>query len=233
MPTQIQLTTANHAQIVQILNPAIERFKQYHHSSVQITTQDWETIWKDLVNIGIYKRGADVSEVGTTWMGSLISMNALRDFTRAEIAQIGGERVFLPPAWHTTYLPGSERIMAIPFLTDVRVIFYWRDMLEKAGVAEATAFSSFDAMEETLSRLKGIVSAPWAISTDTSTHDSLYSALSWVWAVGGDFISPDGRKTLLTDPQVRSALNTFFGLHRYMPRVDQPMNGAHVLGLFS
>jgi hypothetical protein len=80
-------------------------------------------IWKELVNIGIYKRGADVSEVGTTWISSLISMNTLRAFTRAEIAQIGGERVFLPTSWQTTSLVGDSRVLAIPFLSDVRVIF--------------------------------------------------------------------------------------------------------------
>jgi multiple sugar transport system substrate-binding protein len=105
-------------------------------------------------------------------------------------------------------------------------------MLEKARVDEATAFASFEAMEETLNRLKGVVSTPWAFSTDTSTHDTLYSASSWVWAVGGDFISPDGRKTLLAMPLVRSALKTFFGLHRFMPKADQPMNGEKVVSLF-
>ena len=96
MPTRIELSIANHTGILQILHPVIERFEQARRSSVQLTVMEWDTIWKDLVNIGIYKRGADVSEVGTTWMGSLISMNSLRAFTRAEIDQIGGERAFLP-----------------------------------------------------------------------------------------------------------------------------------------
>ena len=228
----IELSLANHTGILQNLHPAIERFEQECNSSVHITVMEWDTIWKDLVNIGIYKRGSDVSEVGTTWMGSLISMNSLRAFTRADIAQIGGEQAFLPTAWQTTSLIGDGRTLAIPFLSDVRVIFYWRDMLEKAGVVEGTAFSSFEEMEETLSRLKGVVSTPWALSTDKSTHDTLYSASSWVWAGGGDFISPDGRKTLLTTPTVRSALKSFFSLHRFMARDNQPMNGDKVLDLF-
>jgi multiple sugar transport system substrate-binding protein len=232
MPKTIELSIANHPGIVQTLHPIIARFEQACNSSVHLTVMEWDTIWKELVNIGIYKRGADVSEVGTTWMGSLISMNALRAFSRIEIAQIGGERAFLPTTWQTTSLVEDARVMAIPFLSDVRVIFYWRDMLEKAGVAEDTAFSSFEEMEETLSRLKEVVSTPWALSTDKSTHDTLYSASSWVWASGGDFISPDGRKTLLTTPTVRSALKTFFGLHRFMPSDDQPINGDKVLDLF-
>lgn len=232
MPKRIELSLANHAEIMQILHPTIERFEQVHNISVQPTVLGWDTIWKDLVNFGIYKRGADLSEVGTTWIGSLISMNSLRAFKQTEIAQIGGERVFLPTAWQTTSLLGDARVLAIPFLSDVRVIFYWRDMLEKAGVVEDMAFSSFEKMEETLNRLNGVVSTPWAHSTDTSTHDTLYNASSWVWADGGDFISPDGHKTLLNTLAVRSALKTFYGLHRFMPRDDQPMNGDKVIDLF-
>ncbi len=232
MPTKLDLTLANHAGIAQTLRTHIERFEQSRRSSVQLTLQDWDTIWKDLVNIGIYKRGADVSEVGTTWMGSLISMEALRPFKRLEISQIGGQRNFVPAAWATTSLVGDERVLAIPFMTDVRVIYYWRDMLEQAGVPEEKAFTSFESMEETLSRLKSVLPTPWAFSADASTHDSLYNSLSWVWAVGGDYISPDGRKTQFTTPEVHKALHTFFGLSRHMPWEGQPMSDGGALRLF-
>ena len=214
------------------MKPAISRFEQECGGSIQFTVMSWDTIWKDLVNFGIYGRGADVSEVGTTWIDSLISMNSLRPFSHSEIMLIGGEAAFLPAAWKTTSIVGDARILAIPFLLDVRVIFYWRDMLQKAGVAEETAFSSFEAMEDTLRRLQEFYPTPWALSTDTSTHDALYSLSSWVWGAGSDFISPDGRKTLLNDPIVRSAMKTFYGLHRFMPRDEQPMNGEKVTALF-
>ncbi len=232
MPTPLGLSIANHTGIVQTLRPILEHFEQERRSSVAITVMEWDTIWKDLVNIGIYQRGADVSEIGTTWLGSLISMNSLRAFTPAEIGQIGGEAAFLPAAWKTTSLVGDDRVLAIPFLADVRVIYYWRDMLEKAGVAEETAFSSIGNMEETLGRLKGVVPTPWALSTDKSTHDTLYNASTWVWGAGGDYISPDGQSTQLTAPAVRSALKSFYGLHRFMPAEGQPMNGDRVMDLF-
>ncbi len=232
MPTPIELSIANHTGILQVLQPILERFEHEHRSKVDLTVMEWDTIWKDLVNTGIYARGADVSEIGTTWLDSLISMNSLRPFTRTEIGQIGGEAAFLPTAWKTTSLVGDARVLAIPFLSDVRVIFYWRDMLEKVGIPEETAFSSIENMEATLDRLKGIVPAPWALSTDRSTHDALYSASTWVWAADSDFISPDGRSTLLSTPIVRSALKSFYGLHRFMPREDQPMNGDKVMDLF-
>ena len=185
-----------------------------------------------MVNIGIYKRGADLSEVGTTWIGSFVSMNALRPFKPAEIDQIGGEKVFLPTAWQTTSLVGDGRVWAIPFLSDVRVIFYWRDMLEKARVDEATAFASFEGIEDAFSRLKKIIPAPWAVPTDVSTQDTLHNASSWVWAVGGDFVSADGRKIGFASAQVLAALKAYFGLYRFMPQGIHPLSGEHTVELF-
>jgi multiple sugar transport system substrate-binding protein len=232
MKTSLELSIANHTGILQALQPAVSRFEQECAGTVQFTVMPWDTIWKDLVNFGIHGRGADISEVGTTWIDSLISMNSLRPFTNSEINQIGGEAAFLPAAWQTTTMVGDGRTLAIPFMLDVRVIFYWRDMLQKAGVAEETAFSTFEAMDDTLTRLQAVCPTPWALSTDTSTHDTLYSLSSWVWGAGQDFISPDGRKTLLNDPAVRAAMKKFYSLHRFMPRDEQPMDGDKVTTLF-
>jgi multiple sugar transport system substrate-binding protein len=233
MIPHIDLTLAGHRPaFLQVLRQMIQAYEQAHRNRVQIRSFDWDTIWKEMANIGIYKRGADLSEVGTTWIGSFVSMNALRAFKPDEIEQVGGECVFLPTAWQTTSLVGDGRVWAIPFLSDVRVIFYWRNMLEKAGVEEAGAFTSFDAIEETLSRLKKIITAPWAVPTDVSTQDTLHNASSWVWAVGGNFVSADGRKVGFAQPAVLAALKAYFGLHRFMPQKKHPLSGERVVELF-
>lgn len=185
-----------------------------------------------MVNIGIYKRGADLSEVGTTWIGSFVSMNVLRSFAPAEIEQIGGKSAFLPTAWQTTSLIGDTRVWAIPFMSDVRVIFYWRDLLEKARVDEASAFASFENLEETFNRLKKIIPFPWAVPTDLSTQDTLHNASSWVWAVGGEFVRSDGRKTGFALPEALTALKAYFGLSRFMPQDAHPISDERMVSLF-
>jgi multiple sugar transport system substrate-binding protein len=233
MPPRIDLSLAGHAPAAtHILSQMIRQYEQSRRSFVQLTVFDWDTIWKEMVNIGIYKRGADLSEVGTTWIGSFVSMNALRPFKTAEIDQIGGARVFIPTAWQTTSLVGDGRVWAIPFLSDVRVIYYWRDMLEKARADETAAFASFENIEETLSRLKRVIPAPWAVPTDVSTQDTLHNASSWVWAAGGDFVSADGRKVSFNHPEGLTGLKAYFSLHRFMPQELHPMNGNQVVDLF-
>jgi multiple sugar transport system substrate-binding protein len=233
MPPRIDLSLASHRPAaIQILQQIIRRYEQSRRCFIQLAVFDWQKIWKEMVNIGIYKRGADLSEVGTTWIGSFVSMNVLRSFTPAEVDQIGGESVFLPTAWQTTSLVGDARVWAIPFMSDVRVIFYWRDMLEKAGVDEAAAFASFEGIEETFSRLKKIIPAPWAVPTDGSTQDTLHNASSWVWAVGGDFVRADGRKISFALPEVLAALKAYFGLYRFMPKGIHPLSGDQMVDLF-
>jgi multiple sugar transport system substrate-binding protein len=233
MYSRVDLSLAGHLPAaIQVLRQVVERYEQSHQNGVQLTIFGWDTIWKDLVNVGIYKRGADLSEIGTTWIGSFVSMNALRAFRPAEIAQLGGEQAFLPMAWRTTSLVGDTRVWAIPFLSDVRVIFYWRDMLEQAGVDETTAFASFESMQAAFKRLKSIIPAPWAVPTDASTQDTLHNASSWVWASGGDFVSPDGRKTRFAEPGARRALQAYFSLYRFMPKGIHPISGAKMVDLF-
>ena len=103
MTPRIDLSFAGHSpNAVKLLRQVIERYEQSHRGCVQLAFFGWDTIWKDLVNIGIYKRGADLSEIGTTWIGSFVSMNALQPFQPAEIDRLGGEQAFLPTAWRTT-----------------------------------------------------------------------------------------------------------------------------------
>lgn len=234
MHSRIDLSLAGHIPAaIQVLRQVVERFEQDRHSCVQLAVFGWDTIWKDLVNVGIYKRGADLSEIGTTWIGSFVSMNALRPFQPADIAQLGGEQAFVPTAWRTTSLVGDNRVWAVPFLSDVRVIFYWRDMLEEAGVDEATAFASFDGMEAAFKRIKKKnIPAPWAVPTDGVSQDTLHNASSWVWASGGDFVSPDGRKTCFAEPGARQALQAYFGLYRFMPKGIHPLRGDQMVELF-
>src|SRR5512146_2274563 len=102
MPQRIDLSLAGHrSAAIQILRQILRRYEQTHRSSIQFTVFSWDTIWKEMANIGIYKRGADLSEVGTTWIGSFVSMNGLRALKPGESELIGGESAFLPTAWQT------------------------------------------------------------------------------------------------------------------------------------
>ena len=75
------------------LRQAVEDFQKSHRNvPINLTELSWLTAWSDLVRVALYKDGTDVSEVGTTWVGSFVGMDVLRPYTLPEISKAGGRR---------------------------------------------------------------------------------------------------------------------------------------------
>jgi multiple sugar transport system substrate-binding protein len=214
----LHLTLASHGlEWLEFFDKALDSFSRERHFSTKTTTYEWDVIWKQLVDISIHKSGADVSVVGSTWVASLVSMNSLRPFQPTDIARLGGKGAFSPASWQSATVMGSEQVWAIPYMADVRVVYYWRDLLEQAGIDETNAFSTPEAFQETLERLQPTIPTPLVLQTNNQTRDPLYIAASWLWAEGGDFVSADGKSTLLNEPLARQSLQKHFELVRFLP----------------
>jgi len=200
------------------INLLFDRFHQDTGVAVDASLIDWDSIWRELVNIGIYRRGGDVAEIGTTWLESIVGMNALRPFSSADIARFGGESAYIPATWSATAFGGDDQIWGIPIRCDVRVIWYWKDMLEQAGVDPVTAFASIHNIQETLEKLKSVVDTPWGIATDAGDPNIIQALATWLWAFGGDFVTPNCDKVLLMEPEAIEAMRAYFGLYPYVPQ---------------
>ncbi|MDQ2807554.1 MAG: extracellular solute-binding protein [Chloroflexota bacterium] len=198
------------------IQPLIDQFTAQTGISVRLRLLTWDTAWSDLARIGLYGDGADVSEVGSTWLGDLVAMHVLQPFSADEIAGLGGAAAFLPSAWAGTQLVGQSETWAIPWMTGARLLVYRRHLLEAAGVDERSAFGSVTQFEQTVARLHeagGVT--PWLVPTGI-THTTLLNVASWVWGSGGDFVTPDGRRTLFSAPAARAGLRAYFALGRYL-----------------
>lgn len=104
---------------------------------------------------------------------------------------------------------------AVPWLADLRLIYYRRDLLAQAGVDEQTAFASHSQLLQTLKCLQaGGVAMPWIMPT--ILHPVLHNAAAWIWAAGGDLLTPDGKRTLLNQPETRTGLRAYFELGQYL-----------------
>lgn len=193
----------------------------------------WENAWTELAEFGLYRFGPDVSMVGSTWLDSIVATGAVRPFTDHEVESLGGSSIFLSAAWQAVRLPWGNRVRtwAIPWVADVRVIYYWRDMLEQAGVDEEVAFQTPERVEETMARLRASgIEAPWGVWAYSDGHAMLQNASSWVWGTGGDYVSADGKQVLLNRPEALEGFISYLKLHRYMPpsieRVESAAPGA-------
>jgi multiple sugar transport system substrate-binding protein len=194
----------------------------------------WETAWAELIKVALYQHGPDVSQIGSSWLSNLAAMQGLRPFTQREISSLGGPEAFVSASWEASLVPGRGRGWVIPWLTDVRVIYYWRDMLQEAGVDEQSAFQTPAHMEETLDRLQtsGVSKAPWIVTLQLPLT-TLHNVASWVWGAGGELVSARGRNALFGEPAALAGARAYFGLQRYLPPGIQHMDIAQVFNLFA
>jgi len=73
----------------ELIQPLLAEFEARHHIHVQLRLLDWDTAWSELVKVGLYNEGPDISELGNTWLGDIAAMNALHAFEPDEIALLG------------------------------------------------------------------------------------------------------------------------------------------------
>ena len=203
--------------------PDFEAKRRVHVDAQQM---GWDGAWAQLLRFALHGQGPDVSEIGSTWLSSLIDMDALRPLTSWSLSFLRDMERFFPAARWAIMRPGDYHIWAVPLLTDTRAIYYRRDWLQQAGVDEAGAFQTPASLAATLERLQDSgIEVPWAVPT--ADLDVLYNAVSFVWAAGGRVRSKDGRRLRLAEPKARSALRSFLSLHRFLA---PPAQGLSVLG---
>jgi multiple sugar transport system substrate-binding protein len=208
----------------------LSEFKAKFHILVQQKKYTWDSALSELMNIALQSQGPDVSQIGTTWLGSLTGMIALRMFRESEVELIGGKQAFLPSAWEGTTLLEVDDIYAFPWITDVHLLAFRRDLLDNAGISEESAFVNAEIFDDTLARLKSSgVSVPMAMST---LDDVLYNLVSWVWGAGGTFRTENHRHLTLTEPKTITGIRQFFQLHRYIAPIARGLGTSESTDLF-
>jgi multiple sugar transport system substrate-binding protein len=174
----------------------------------------WEKLWDYIHSCSISQTGLDVSEVGNTWISSLVNTAAVRPFSVKETADILGQGMFFDVLQKQTSWDGQT--WAIPWMADTRVIYYRRSMLKAAGVDEGRAFSTIENMNETMERLLEGGLHGWAAPT-FSNNNSIYLLAPWIWAEGGDFVSRDKKRTAFCEPSAVKGMLAYFNLAKYIP----------------
>jgi multiple sugar transport system substrate-binding protein len=213
----LELSVMSYDDSTRGLQDVLAEFEARHHVKVHVVQVPWENGWTQIVKYALYGDAPAVSEIGSTWVASIASMNALRPYTLHELASFGGESAFLATAWNSGQLHGDSVMWAMPWLAETRVIFYRRDLLAAAGVDEQTAFQTTAQLIHTLERLKASgIRMPWCVPTQP-TLTTFHNIVSWVWGAGGDLIDLDWHQIVFHEDAARAGLQAYYDLYRFLP----------------
>jgi multiple sugar transport system substrate-binding protein len=201
----------------------LTEFKKQTGVEVKLTRMEWSDAWPQLINISTHGQGADISHVGSTWVSSLVSMNALRAIPSHVITKIGGEESFIHSTWQSVLMEGERSAWAIPLSAYTYAVVYRRDLLAQAGLDGATAFATPLAFEETVRKLEALHCAEhaWLMPyVPFPYNDFVHMAASWIWSSGGHLIDNRGKQVLFDSPAALAGLKSYFKLFRHLPNVE-------------
>ena len=198
-------------------------FKKMTGIEVKLTRLSWSDAWQHLINISTHGQGADISHVGSTWVSSLVSMNALRAIPSYVITKIGGEESFVHSTWQSAKMEDDRNAWAIPLSAYTYAGAYRRDLLEQAGLDGATAFATPVAFEQTVRTLEELNCAEhaWLMPyVPFPYNDFVHTAASWVWSSGGHLLDNRGKQVLFDSPATLAGLKSYFTLLRRISKIE-------------
>jgi multiple sugar transport system substrate-binding protein len=220
-------------QFPQAIRDLLNQFERDARQKIDLRVLSWQDAWAELVRGALYGDGADVSEIGSTWLSEFVGMGSLRPFRAAELQNLGHAAQFLPSAWQSTHLSGEGRApdssWAVPWASDTRLIYYRHDVFERAGVDAQWAFQTPQTLLQACARLRAAgVHNPVALPT-RFTHITLHNIASWVWGSGGDFLSPDQKQVRFDALPARTGIQAYFDLAQYLSpeQRDLDEHGVH------
>jgi len=211
------LTIADVAEDLQPLRAVLASFERDTHIQLSLRRVSWERAWQTLVLDAMEGKGPHVSQIGSTWGATMAMLDALRVFSSDDVSSVGGAQSFLPSTWETVKLANRPQVWAVPWSIYTFVLYYRKDILDKAGLDADKAFATPEAMYETFTQLSNAGVVPWAFPTLQPYADLVHIASSWARANAGDFMGADGREPLFAKSEASAGLINFFQLFPFIP----------------
>ncbi|GEM_PF-879718 len=173
-----------------------KRFKDETGINVTYEFISWDDAYNRIIAAIASNEGADILQMGTTWVATMISTDAFVDLT-ADIGTIfPTKEAFTPGAWATSGFGG--KVYAIPWFSDVRAMVYRADLWEEAGYPDGP--QTWEDLQVGALKIKEVHPEIESVIGLGGQGFSHYVG-SFFWQNCGDFISSDGGTATFNDPK--------------------------------
>jgi multiple sugar transport system substrate-binding protein len=200
----------NGAQPDQYFKDEAAAFEAAHPNvTIQGTNVSWGDALTKLTAAVTSGVGPDVTQLGTTWVGTFSKAGGLHQLSQAEIGGLGGSSAYTSASWRSGIPSGSSQVTAVPWFIDTRAIYYRTDVLQGLGLDPAAAFKDWPSFENTLSKVKAAGKMSPLGMPGKKAYDVVHNIAPWVWGAGGDYVNSDGSKATIGDPAAVDGVNEF------------------------
>jgi multiple sugar transport system substrate-binding protein len=163
---------------------------------VSVTPVDWGQAVAKLTTAIAGNTTPDVSQMGTDMMGQFGATGAFEP-----VPSDIDPGTYFESAWNTNVVNGTAS--GVPWYVETRLLYYRKDIAEKAGITAAPA--TWDDLKAAATAMKSKGGAKYGISLGTKNWQEYFPFL---WQNGGDVVDASGNPAL-NSPQAVEAL-TFY-----------------------
>jgi len=207
----------------QALLELISQFEKKYNCKVELTELSWNDGKTKLIAAFNSGTAPDVLELGSDWVAQFSSSNVLKSLN-ADSFSIDK---FIPFSTEPSYW--NNNLYAIPWVVDTRVLFFNRELLNKAGRDGNPPATMSELLE--MARAVHLGNDIYGFGANGADPHRLYKKiLTFFWTFGGDIFSKNG-ELILASPQNASALSFYKELSKFgMIETQRQLDAAFVQG---
>jgi multiple sugar transport system substrate-binding protein len=170
-------------------------------AEVNVTAIPWDAAHNKIANAIASGETPDVSLIGTTWMGEFAEAGGLMPTPEGLV----DEADFFPGAWGSTEVGGTS--YGVPWYVETRVLYYRKDMAEKAGWSEAP--QTWEELHQFATDMKEKGGADYGLSLQPGQTGSWQSVLPFAWSNGAAVTDEAGTEYTIDSPEMVEALDYY------------------------
>jgi|LSQX01.1.fsa_nt_gb multiple sugar transport system substrate-binding protein len=178
------------------------------HIKVNTTVIEWNQALLKITDAAKNDKMPDVVQLDMEWVAAISSLDVL-----ADVSGVINTGDFVKASLDVTNIKGEEKITAVPWFLDTKVLFYRKDACEMAEVDASRDFSTWNTFKESLKKLNKLEIGDEEIAAlgafggkDLNPVDDFSW---WIYSAGGNFLNPDGTKSAFNSPKVLEGIKFY------------------------
>jgi multiple sugar transport system substrate-binding protein len=200
-----------------VIEKEIAHFEKWHSNiHIEPTIIPWAHVWDRLMNV--HKQQSelippDVIQIGTTWVSTLSYLGVLRDINSFFDDEVMSD--IIVPLKDSSYFYETGGLMCIPWMADIRMLYYRIDVLRLFGFTSQDLDTCDSFKNVCLSIQSKRKSAEDIMAFRLSGHSEgvmIHDLAPWITNMGGHLLAPNMKKVDFDSPKAKEAIRWYFDL---------------------